>query len=198
MFWLVLSVLGALLGGCSQRGTPDQKPRPTPIVTSAVPVVSTTAPSPPSSVELVEEVVPAKSQSVTKPLNATPMSASLRKGPIVTDDAYSVWLEGPDWIRVGARAVLRAVVTGKAPYRASPDYSHRVFLDPAPPGVELPVAKATDLEWGTESCSVRVPVLGNKEGTATVQGELQFSVCTERRCRIERRRLSFDVVVRAR
>ena len=108
----------------------------------------------------------------------------------MSEDAFSVWLQGASPAKAGGPVQLEAVLVAKPPYHCNPEYPHKFKLNPAPAGLAYPEDTVRGMKVTPERGVLAIPVNAQSAGKPTVSGTLSFSVCTEERCMVEKRDLS--------
>lgn len=117
------------------------------------------------------------------------------QGAVVTEEPFSVWLQAVSPVAAGP-ATVEAVLVAKPPYHCNAEYPHKFKLGAAPAGLSYPEATVKGAQVTAERSVLRIPVQAQSPGKATVSGTLQFSVCTEERCLVEKRDLSLNLEVK--
>lgn len=117
-------------------------------------------------------------------------------GAVVSDDAFSTWLQAPAPAAVGATSYVEAVLVAKAPYHCNAEYPHKFKLGAPSPGVSYPEETVRGMQVAPERSVLRIPLEAANAGLAKVSGTLSFSVCTEERCLVEKRELTLDLQVK--
>jgi len=114
----------------------------------------------------------------------------------VNDEAFSTWLQAVSPVPAGGPAAVEAVLVAKAGYHCNAEYPHKFKLGAAPAGLSYPEATVKGMQVTAERSVLRIPVVAQSAGKATVAGTLQFSVCNEERCLVEKRELSLNLEVK--
>jgi hypothetical protein len=122
-------------------------------------------------------------------------AAAEKQGAVVSEDAFSVWLQTASPAKAGAPVQLEAVLVAKPPYHCNPEYPHKFKLNPAPAGLAYPEDTVRGMKVTPERSVLAIPVNAQSAGKPTVSGTLSFSVCTEERCMVEKRDLSVSLDV---
>jgi len=118
------------------------------------------------------------------------------KGVVVDGDSFSTWLQAVSPVPAGTPATVEAVLVAKGGFHCNADYPHKFKLGAAPAGLSYPEATVKGMQVSAERSVLRIPVVAQSPGKATVSGTLQFSVCNDERCLIEKRELSLDLEVK--
>jgi hypothetical protein len=118
------------------------------------------------------------------------------QGTVVQDDTFSTWLQAVSPVAAGSPVTVEAVLVAKAPYHCNADYPHKFKLAAAPAGLAYPEATVKGMQVTAERSVLRIPVVAQSSGKATVTGTLHFSVCNEDRCLVEKRELSLNLEVK--
>lgn len=118
------------------------------------------------------------------------------QGAAVTEEPFSAWLQAVSPVAAGGPATVEAVLVAKPPYHCNAEYPHKFKLGAAPAGLSYPEATVKGAQVTAERSVLRIPVLAQSPGKATVSGTLQFSVCTDERCLVEKRELMLNLEVR--
>jgi hypothetical protein len=113
-----------------------------------------------------------------------------KQGAVVSEDAFSAWLQTASPAKAGGPVQLEAVLVAKPPYHCNPEYPHKFKLNPAPAGLAYPEETVRGMKVTPERSVLAIPVNAQSAGKPTVSGTLSFSVCTEERCMVEKRDLS--------
>jgi hypothetical protein len=114
----------------------------------------------------------------------------------VTEEPFSVWLQAVSPVAAGSPATVEAVLVAKPPYHCNAEYPHKFKLGAAPAGISYPEATVKGAKVTAERSVLAIPVQTQTPGKATVSGTLQFSVCTDERCLVEKRDLALDLEVK--
>ncbi|HTM45664.1 MAG TPA: hypothetical protein VL137_11950 [Polyangiaceae bacterium] len=131
----------------------------------------------------------------TAPVAASNDATPSTRGNAVTTDAYSVWLETVGNYQAGKPGELRVVVEAKAPHKCNVEYPYKFTFGTAPQGVTYPTPVVHDMKVDGKHASMQLPIAPAAAGKATVQGILNFSVCTEDKCLIEKGDLSIPITI---
>jgi hypothetical protein len=118
------------------------------------------------------------------------------QGVAVTEEPFSVWLQAVSPVAAGGPATVEAVLVAKPPYHCNAEYPHKFKLGAAPAGLSYPEATVKGAQVTAERSVLRIPVQAQSPGKATVSGTLQFSVCTDERCLVEKRDLALNLEVK--
>jgi hypothetical protein len=146
----------------------------------------------PSVVKLAD--APKKGDTKEKAGDKAPAAAapagSEKQGTVVSEDAFSAWLQTASPAKAGGPVQLEAVLVAKPPYHCNPEYPHKFKLNPAPAGLAYPEETVRGMKVTPERSTLAIPVNAQSAGKPTISGTLSFSVCTEERCMVEKRDLS--------
>jgi hypothetical protein len=112
------------------------------------------------------------------------------QGAVVSEEAFSTWLQTTSPAKAGAPVQLEAVLVAKPPYHCNPEYPHKFKLSAAPAGLSYPEETVRGMKVTPARSVLAIPVNAQSAGKPTVAGTLSFSVCTEERCMVEKRDLS--------
>jgi len=204
--WLFAALLGAF--ACQNSAEPQLQGEPARTASAAhEPVVSEratapkqdTAPAPAASAQvgLAKYEEPhagaAPSQTADAPKGAPGQTV---QGTVVQDEGFSTWLQAVSPVAAGSPATVEAVLVAKAPYHCNADYPHKFKLAAAPAGLTYPEATVKGMQVTAERSVLRIPVVAQSAGKSTVSGTLQFSVCNDDRCMVEKRELSLNLEVK--
>jgi hypothetical protein len=140
--------------------------------------------------------MPQASGAQASPSADAPVKAETKKGAVVSEEPFSVWLEAPSPVAAGSASNVEVVLVAKAPYHTNAEYPHKFKLGAAPSGLSYPEAVVKGMDVKPDRSVLRVPVQAKQPGPATVSGTLSFSVCTEERCLVEKRDLSLALEVK--
>ena len=94
---------------------------------------------------------------------------------------------------VGKETHILVTVTAKNGYKINEKYPHKIKLAAAADGLELPqpTLKKKDAKIdGKKKLTFRVPVKATRAGTFEVSGKIKLSVCNEKSCLIDKKKLS--------
>jgi len=114
---------------------------------------------------------------------------------VVSEEAYSTWLQATSPVKAGAPVQLEAVLVAKPPYHCNPEYPHKLKLNAPPAGLAYPEETVRGMKVTPERSVLAFPVQAQSAGKPTVSGTLSFSVCTAERCMVEKRDLSLALDV---
>lgn len=118
------------------------------------------------------------------------------QGTVVNDESFSTWLQAVSPVSAGSPATVEAVLVAKSGYHCNAEYPHKFKLGAAPAGLSYPEATVKGMQVSPERSVLRIPVVAQSPGKATVSGTFQFSVCNDERCLIEKRDLSLALEVK--
>lgn len=118
------------------------------------------------------------------------------QGAVVQEESFSTWLQAVSPVTAGSPATVEAVLVAKAPYHCNAEYPHKFKLAAAPAGLSYPEATVKGMQVTAERSVLRIPVVAQSAGKPTVSGTLQFSVCNDERCLVEKRELSLNLEVK--
>jgi hypothetical protein len=118
------------------------------------------------------------------------------KGPVVTEEPFQAWLQAVSPVAAGGPASVEAVLVANPPYHCNAEYPHKFKLGAAPPGLAYPEPIAKGMQVTPSRSVLKVPVQAQSAGKATVSGTLQFSVCDDERCLVEKKELSLNLEVK--
>jgi hypothetical protein len=174
--------------------------------TQAKSTTATPAPSEataPAKLELRADVKSANATAAPAPGSTPPtasaqaelVAAAARQGNVVSDAAFSTWLEGSSPVPSGP-AQLQAVLVAKPPYHVNAEYPHKFTFSDPPAGLEYPEKTVRGMQVTPERGALRLPVVAKSAGPSTVSGTLSFSVCTDERCLVEKRELQVALDVK--
>jgi hypothetical protein len=212
--WLFVSIALASAAGCESQAAPTPEVR----ARAAQPAQGTSTPEQaPSSagahVDLAKYQVPgaapgtaSSTAAVADLANAgSPAAASdappagkaeARKGAVVSEEAFSAWLQADSPLAAGALTHIEAVLVANPPYHCNAEYPHKFKLNAAPPGLTYPEEVVRGMQVSAARGVLRIPVQAKAAGAAAVSGTLSFSVCTEERCMVEKRDLTLNLDVK--
>jgi hypothetical protein len=196
----------ALLGAvaCQSQPTPSVQGEPTKPsaqvgirVAPVTPVTPVTPPeqapaSPPSSqVGLARYEEPP-----TAAADAPSKSGQTVQGTVVKEEPFSIWLQAVSPVAAGSSATVEAVLVANPPYHCNAEYPHKFKLGAPPAGISYPEATVKGAKVTAERSVLAIPVQAQSPGKATVSGTLQFSVCNDDRCLVEKRELALNIEVK--
>jgi hypothetical protein len=118
------------------------------------------------------------------------------QGTVVTEEPFSIWLQAESPVAAGSPATVEAVLIAKPPYHCNADYPHKFKLGAAPAGLTYPESTVKGAKITPERSVLAIPVQPQSPGKATVSGTLQFSVCNDERCLVEKRELALNLEVK--
>jgi hypothetical protein len=118
------------------------------------------------------------------------------QGTAVTEEPFSIWLQAESPVAAGSPATVEAVLVAKPPYHCNAEYPHKFKLGAAPAGISYPEATVKGAKVTAERSVLAIPVQAQSPGKATVSGTLQFSVCNDERCLVEKRELALNLEVK--
>jgi hypothetical protein len=118
------------------------------------------------------------------------------QGTVVAEEPFSVWLQAESPVAAGSPATVEAVLVAKPPYHCNADYPHKFKLGTAPAGLTYPEPTVKGAKVTPERSVLAIPVRAQAAGKATVSGTLQFSVCNDERCLVEKRELALNLEVK--
>jgi hypothetical protein len=122
--------------------------------------------------------------------------AKLTQGAVVSDEAFSTWLQAQSPAKAGGPITVEAVLTAKPPYHCNAEYPHKFKLNAAPAGLSYPEETVRGMKVTPERSVLAIPVKAEAAGKPTISGTLSFSVCTAERCMVEKRDLSLALDVK--
>jgi hypothetical protein len=149
------------------------------------------APAGSASAQLAPAPAPAADAPAGKSASGEPV-----KGPVVADEPFQAWLQAISPVSAGAAATVEAVLVANPPYHCNPEYPHKFKLGAAPAGIAYPEATVKGMQVTPSRSVLKVPIQAQSPGKATVSGTLQFSVCDDERCLVEKRDLSLALEVK--
>ncbi len=117
------------------------------------------------------------------------------KGKAVSDAPFSVWLQGAGSYPSGKPGAVTAVLVAKKPYKCNDKYPYKFKLDAAPSGISFPSTTVRSMSVGAQRSTMSIPFQADSAGSKRISGTLSFSVCTDSKCLIEKRKLAVDVKV---
>lgn len=191
---------GVAFGAACQSSAPAESKEPAaskpaavaPRAEAAQPLkAAETAESPaPSVVKLAD--APKQGDTKEKAGDKAPAAAAAgeKQGTVVSEEAFSAWLQTASPAKAGGPVQLEAVLVAKPPYHCNPEYPHKFKLNPAPAGLAYPEETVRGMKVTPERSTLAIPVNAQSAGKPTISGTLSFSVCTEERCMVEKRDLS--------
>jgi hypothetical protein len=118
------------------------------------------------------------------------------QGTVVQEAPFSVWLQADTPLIAGKPATVEAVLVANPPYHCNADYPHKFKLGAAPAGISYPEPTVKGAKITPERSVLAIPVQARAPGKATVTGTLQFSVCNDERCLVEKRELALNLDVK--
>jgi hypothetical protein len=218
----LLALLTAAAAGCKRSeqptagpessAAPTEKSLPPPALTAAPPAAE------PASAEPLAAEGPASAQpkSVAKSApsagRAGPAALASSAGrpaplaqpsssaaaPVVTGapsaaEGFSVYLQARASYRRDEPSSVQAVLVAKDPFHCNEKYPYKFTLDPPSAGIKYDAQVVRGMSIGAKRSVMTIPFVASQSGQ--VAGELAFSVCTESKCLLEKRRLSVRVNV---
>jgi hypothetical protein len=183
-----------------ERSNPEVAPTPVEVSGgAAAPAPSAHSASsdslPSSAASAAEKGTPQGSAQPSAPAGESAKGAA-RQGSVISEDAFSTWLQADAPVAAGKPSYVEAVVVANAPYHCNAEYPHKFKLNAAPPGVTYPEEVVRGMQISAERGVLRIPFSAGQAGAATLSGTLSFSVCTEERCMVEKRELSLNLDVK--
>lgn len=118
------------------------------------------------------------------------------RGPVIKEDAFSVWLQSEGPAVSGKPANVTAVLVAHPPYHCNEEYPHKFKFAAAPEGLSYGKKEARGMKVTAKKGVLAIPVQAEAAGTSTINGKLLFSVCTDERCLVEKQDLSLALVVK--
>ena len=118
------------------------------------------------------------------------------QGSVVSEEPFSTWLQAVSPVAAGSPASVEVVLVAKEGYHCNADYPHKFKLAAAPAGLTYPESVVKGMQVTPQRSVLKVPVQAQAAGKATVSGTLQFSVCNDERCLIEKKDLSLALEVK--
>jgi len=177
-----------------QRSAPTAAAAPTAVAAPANPTPAAAAQNTAVPVHTVSAADAPKGADGKAPA-ASAGAAKPVQGAVVTEEAFSAWLQAASPAKAGAPVQLEAVLVAKAPYHCNPEYPHKFKFSAAPAGVSYPEETVKSMKVTPERSVLAIPVNAQAAGKPTIAGTLSFSVCTEERCMVEKRDLSLALEV---
>ncbi len=138
-------------------------------------------------------VSPKESGPISHHPSGDPLPALAR----VEDATFHATIDRVDAVYTPQRiGQLRITVAAKPPYHVNAEYPHRFTVDEER-GLRASsrVIAGTALQISSERLVVPLSVTPDHPGEARIAGELKFSVCTDERCVMEKRRLGLGFPV---
>jgi hypothetical protein len=170
-------------------GAASEQPAPTPPAALAPAAAST------GTVSVTPAPAPAADapagKAAQKPSEGEPV-----KGPVVTEEPFQTWLQAVSPVAAGGPANVEVVLVANPPYHCNPEYPHKFKLGAAPAGITYPEATVKGMAVTPSRSVLKVPIVAQSAGKATVSGTLQFSVCDDERCLVEKKELSLNLEVK--
>ena len=214
----LLALLAVAGAGCGRsKEQPSASPEPSAKATTENPVppkVETVAPktAEPSAAPTAEAPATASAQPRNKAApvgaraertissSATPAPPAASAAPVVTGapvgaEAFSVYLQARGSYRRDQPSSVEAVLLAKDPFHCNDKYPYKFTLDPPAANVKYDAQVVRGMSIAAKRSVMTIPFVGTAAGPAQISGELAFSVCTESKCLMEKRRLSVRVNV---
>jgi len=116
-------------------------------------------------------------------------------GTPAASEAFSAQLQARRSYRRDQPSSVEAVLVAKDPFHCNEKYPYKFTLDPAPSGIKYDAAVVRGMSISPKRSTMTIPFVATQAGTSQIAGELAFSVCTESKCLMEKRRLSVRVTV---
>lgn len=115
-------------------------------------------------------------------------------GPVAQDAAFVAKLVAPANFVVGQSSQVRLELEAKAPFHCNEQYPYKFTLD-ASSGLKTaqPVVTKENFELGESKATANIEVTPLQAGDHTLSGLFAFSVCTDDKCLIERRKLALEL-----
>ena len=113
------------------------------------------------------------------------------------DSMYAVSMKGAGPYQVGKEAKVQAVLDAKGEYHCNPEYPYKFKLLDAPDGVTYPDKVAKSIERGEKQSVLSIPFTPTSAGKKEISGTFDFSVCNDKTCKIEKKKLALEVDVPA-
>ena len=127
---------------------------------------------------------------------AKPVQGQTVQGSVVSEEPFSAWLQAVSPVAAGSPASVEAVLVAKEGYHCNADYPHKFKLAAAPAGLTYPQPIVKGMQVTPQRGVLKIPVQAQAAGKAIVSGTLQFSVCNDERCLIEKKDLSLALEVK--
>jgi hypothetical protein len=129
---------------------------------------------------------------------AEPATAPTDQQPQARYDeaSFSLELKSTGTYKAGEAGAVSVVLAAKEPFKCNDKYPYKLKLDENE-GVKLERAVLTKdaLALEKHKAVMTVPFTPSASGSRRVSGEFSFSVCTDDKCLIEKRKLAIDVAV---
>lgn len=141
---------------------------------------------------------PAKEQA-RSPQSATTVEGEEPTGAAkanYSEDSFDLKLELDGSAKAGQASKAKVVLTAKGPYKCNDKYPYKLELDDTP-GVKYPAktVKKDAVTLEKTKAVMTVAFTPESAGKKTIAGTFKFSVCTDDKCLIEKRKLALDILV---
>jgi hypothetical protein len=178
LVWQVAACRAASADAPKEHALPAAQATPAPVPGSVAPPATPAADAP-------------AGKAAQKPAEGEPV-----KGPVVSEEPYQAWLQVVSPVAAGGAANVEVVLVANPPYHCNAEYPHKFKLGAAPAGITYPEATVKGMAVTPSRSVLKVPIVAKNAGKATVSGTLQFSVCNDERCLVEKKELSLNLEVK--
>ncbi|HMR05678.1 MAG TPA: hypothetical protein PKA88_07860 [Polyangiaceae bacterium] len=136
---------------------------------------------------------PQGSQAAAEPKAAAPEAKPQARYDEAT---FALELTAAGTYKAGEAGEVTVVLTAKEPFKCNDKYPYKLKLDENE-GVKLERAVLTKdaIALEKQKAVMTVPITPSAPGARRVSGEFSFSVCSDDKCLIEKRKLALDVSV---
>jgi hypothetical protein len=115
--------------------------------------------------------------------------------PKFDESAFRLESSAPNSVKVGESFPVRLVLSAKAPFHVNAEYPHRFKVASVLGGkADSEVVTRDPAKVSPSTLELMVPVTASGAGKGEIVGELSFSLCTEDKCLMEKRKLKAEFV----
>lgn len=155
------------------------------------PVAKTAEPSPKAPTTAAASATAAPSAEPAAPARkVTTVSGSGASG-----DSFSLGISARSPVRAGESGAANIVLTAKSPFKCNAKYPYKMALDAPSGSVSYASQTVRGMSIADKTSTMSVPFTATAPGKATISGTFSFSVCTEDKCLIEKRKLAVTIDV---
>lgn len=158
---------------------PEPKTEPAPEKTAVKPTATTKAPAPEKS------AAPAEPER-----KVTTVSGGGAAG-----EGFALGISARSPVRAGESGAATIVLNAKSPYKCNAKYPYKMALDAPVGGISYPSTVVKGMNIADKTSTMSVPFSATAKGKATISGTFSFSVCTDDKCLIEKRKLAVTIDV---
>jgi hypothetical protein len=124
-----------------------------------------------------------------------PTAADEKLSDKAEDSFYAIAMKPSGSYVVGKEAKVETVLEARGGYHCNDEYPHKFKLAAAPEGVTYPEPIAKNIELGEKKSVLSIPFTPTTAGKKQISGTFYFSVCNDKTCKIEKKKLALEVDV---